>query len=459
MCFAVRRGETEARLDPQYLELDRRKRVYYATPAFPLTPLRALCTFVQYGSSERANTDGLGVRMIRMNNLQASGWDFSDLKHIELDDKKLEKYRLEPGDLLFNRTNSKELVGKCEVFQEQGDWVFASYLIRVRLDTSRVLPGFVSEFLNCPAGRIQIDQVSRQIAGMSNVNAEELKDLEVPLPPLAVQRQLLAELEMARTRRDEQISNATRMLSQFESWALKRVKVKVEAETPQIAFGVRKCAVSTRLDPFYHAPAFSHSVKAIEKVPHAALADLVTFSNDQWKPSEHPLPAFRYIEISGVDRRRGKATGNEVAVIDAPSRARMAVQSGDIIVSLTRPHHGSIALLDGVHDGCVASTGFAIIRGTDSSRIQSRYLWVALRFSISLKQMLRRSSGGNYPAITQDELGKVLLPVPALAIQDEIVAEAINRNTEADKLEAQAAKVWADARAHFERQLLKGKTP
>src|SRR6187402_975326 len=147
------------RLDPQYQELHRRKQAYYSDTPYPLVPLGSLATYIQYGISERANTSGLGVRMIRMNNLQANGWDLSELKHIELLAADLKRYRLEKGDLLFNRTNSKELVGKCEVFSEEGDWVFASYLIRVRLDPDRAIPGFVSAFLNSPAGRMQIDQV------------------------------------------------------------------------------------------------------------------------------------------------------------------------------------------------------------------------------------------------------------------------------------------------------------
>jgi len=82
----------------------------------------------------------IGVPMIRMINLQANGWELSDLKHIELEGVVLDRYRLERGDLLFNRTNSKELVGKCEVFEQDGDWVFASYLIRVRMDKQKALP-------------------------------------------------------------------------------------------------------------------------------------------------------------------------------------------------------------------------------------------------------------------------------------------------------------------------------
>lgn len=165
---------------------------------------------------------------------------------------------------------------------------------------------------------------------------------------------------------------------------------------------------------------------------------------------------FRYIEISGVDRRRGQASASVVAVADAPSRARMVVKADDIIVSLTRPHHGSIALLNDSHEGCIASTGFAVIRAVDESRISRTFLWAALRMSFSLKQMLRRASGGNYPAITQDELANVLIPLPDAATQRRIATEVIHRNEEADRLEAHAETVWREARAHFEQQLLKG---
>ncbi len=82
--------------------------------------------------------------------------------------------------MLFNRTNSKELVGKCAVFREDGDWYFAGYLIRVAIGEDGYRPEFLARFLNSDVGRVQIDQISRQIIGMANVNAEEIKELLVP---------------------------------------------------------------------------------------------------------------------------------------------------------------------------------------------------------------------------------------------------------------------------------------
>ena len=451
----MRRGDAAARLDPQYQELDRRKRIYYANPRYALASLGSLATYVQYGISERANSANLGVPMIRMNNLQANGWDLADLKHIELDDVVLDRYRLLKGDLLFNRTNSKELVGKCEAFDEQGDWVFASYLIRVRLDTSRALPGFVSAFLNSPAGRIQIDQVSRQVAGMSNVNAEELRDLQIPLPSIAEQQRLLNELDTARTARDRALVQADKAINGFEEWALKAMGVDAAQPKRRSTFAVHIGSARNRLDPFHHLPEFIEIERAITSAPHARLGDLVSFSTNTWNPANHPEPTFRYIEISGVDRRRGKAIASAIATDEAPSRARMAVQPGDLIVSLTRPHHGSIALLGPEHQDCVASTGFAVIRKV-ADRSSTRFLWAVLRLSSSLRQMLRRASGGNYPAITQDQLANILIPLPDINTQQRVIDEAVRRSVEADALEAKAEGVWQQARERFEQQLLKG---
>jgi type I restriction enzyme S subunit len=125
-------------------------------------------------------------------------------------------------------------------------------------------------------------------------------------------------------------------------------------------------------------------------------------------------------------------------------------------VSLTRPHHGSIALLGPENRDCVASTGFAIIRTVSASETSAEFLWTVLRLGTSLRQMLQRASGGNYPASTQSELANILVPVPDRLTQQLVIDEAIHRNKAADELEAHAEILWQQARDRFEQKLLKG---
>lgn len=144
---------------------------------------------------------------------------------------------------------------------------------------------------------------------------------------------------------------------------------------------------------------------------------------------------------------------SEIMTKDAPSRARMRVRADDIIVSLTRPHHGSISHLSDGFDGCIASTGFAIIRDV-APRVRRDYLWCALRASFCLDQMLQRASGGNYPAITETELANIVVPVPSLHIQTLIATEAERRRLRAAVLRADADRASRDVKRWFEVQLL-----
>jgi type I restriction enzyme, S subunit len=105
---------------------------------------------------------------------------------------------LKDGDILFNRTISKELVGKCAVYHESGEHVFASYLIRNRADASIINPDFLAYVINSPIGRQQIDALSRQIIGQANVNSEELRSIQIPLPPVIVQHEIMKHVEKGR---------------------------------------------------------------------------------------------------------------------------------------------------------------------------------------------------------------------------------------------------------------------
>jgi type I restriction enzyme, S subunit len=165
---------------------------------YPTSTLGDLVDLVQYGTSQKANTEGRGTPVLRMNNVHEGVLRLHSIKHIELPTKERESLLLRDGDILFNRTNSKELVGKCGVFHELGDFVFASYLIRVRTTPDVADSDYVAFVINGPVGRQQINSMSRQIIGQANVNSQELRSLRIPLPPLPIQKQLVAEVTQSR---------------------------------------------------------------------------------------------------------------------------------------------------------------------------------------------------------------------------------------------------------------------
>ncbi|GAB1537080.1 hypothetical protein ADMFC3_27110 [Geovibrio sp. ADMFC3] len=195
---------------------------------YPVVELGSILEMVQYGTSEKANTSEKGTTVLRMNNIKDGYLDYSNLKHVVLSEKTRESLLLVDGDILFNRTNSKELVGKCAVFHSVDEYVFASYLIRVRPKPSTANSDFVAYCINSVIGRQQIDALSRQIIGQANINSHELRSLRLPLPPLNVQKEIMAHIEAGR---DE-------ILGQIE--IVNKLNSQTQLDIEKMILGIRK---------------------------------------------------------------------------------------------------------------------------------------------------------------------------------------------------------------------------
>ncbi len=174
-------------------------------------------------------------------------------------------------------------------------------------------------------------------------------------------------------------------------------------------FLVQLSELEGRLDPHFYKPFFRNVVRNIVKVKFATLGNIVQFSNESWNQKELFKETFPYIEIGAIDLLTGEIKEiSELEVVNAPSREKMVVRSGDILVSTTRPNRGAVSFLN-KDDVFIASTRFSVIRELKTVDIlefpiDRYYLFYWLRQNHSLWQMEQRSSGGNYPAITQEEL-------------------------------------------------------
>jgi type I restriction enzyme S subunit len=150
--------------------------------------IRDLVSEVKYGTSDKASYEGK-YPVLRMNNITYNGgWNFSDLKRIDIPEKDLQKYLVHKGDILFNRTNSKELVGKTAVYRRDEPMAFAGYLIRVR-PKKHNNGEYIAAYLNSSHGKSTLEGMCKSIVGMANINAQELQDIRILKPPVELQNQ------------------------------------------------------------------------------------------------------------------------------------------------------------------------------------------------------------------------------------------------------------------------------
>ena len=156
---------------------------------FPLKRLGELVEEVRYGTSLPATLNGK-YGYLRMNNITEDGQlNIQNLKHIDVPEKDLEKYVVRNGDVLFNRTNSIELVGKTCIYELDFDMVIAGYIIRIRTKKDILNPRYLSEFLNFPSTKEFLRNVAKGAVNQANINAKELQNISIPLPPLSLQNE------------------------------------------------------------------------------------------------------------------------------------------------------------------------------------------------------------------------------------------------------------------------------
>ncbi|WP_162142848.1 restriction endonuclease subunit S [Terrimonas ferruginea] len=153
--------------------------------------LGTLTKRVSYGTSKKSENEGK-VPVLRMGNLQNGKLDWSDLKYSS-DEKEIASYLLESGDVLFNRTNSPELVGKTSIYEGQQPAIYAGYIIRV-VANEELNPYYLNFVLNSKYGRDWAWQVKSDGVSQSNINAKKLSAFAIPLPEIDEQEKIVKQI-------------------------------------------------------------------------------------------------------------------------------------------------------------------------------------------------------------------------------------------------------------------------
>jgi len=167
---------------------------------WPEATIGDLLLSASYGSSTKAGPDG-EFPMLRMGNVTPEGrLDLKDLKYVDLADKERDKYLVRRGDLLFNRTNSVDRVGKTALYDRGEPMAYAGYLIRLRLKPDNQ-PEYLAAFLNTKHTKAVLRSMAKSIVGMANINAKELAAMKVPLPPADAQRRFVTKVTAAASAR------------------------------------------------------------------------------------------------------------------------------------------------------------------------------------------------------------------------------------------------------------------
>mgnify|MGYP000338372384 CR=1 FL=1 len=163
-----------------------------------------ICSSLKYGTSKKSSDDG-EVVVLRMGNLQNGEIDWSNLAYTS-DEEDIKKYLLKSGDVLFNRTNSPELVGKTSIYRGEMPAIYAGYLIKLDYEKNIVVGDYLNYYLNSSKAKEYYMQVKTDGVSQSNINAKKIGEFEIPLPTITEQHEIVRLIDdlLARERSAQQ---------------------------------------------------------------------------------------------------------------------------------------------------------------------------------------------------------------------------------------------------------------
>ena len=369
-----------------------------------------------------------------MNEIDNMLCDRNISKYAELNGNQIAAFKLEDRDVLFNRTNSKEFVGRTGIFKKFSDEniVFASYLVRINPDPEIVTPEYVTAFLNTKYGIIDIKRRARHSVNQSNVNLEEAKRIEIPL----LCNQLQGKITLSFDKAFDLLQASESAFHQAQILLLAELGISDSQPEQQLTFvkNFSETQAAERIDADYFQPKYDEIINAIKNYSGGwdTLGNQGHVKDTNFNPDAGT--EYKYIELANIGSD-GEITDCMVEQgEDLPTRARRKVAIEDVIVSSIEGSLGSIALITEEYDSALCSTGFHVVQ---SDVLNSETLLVLLKSSIGQFQLKKGCSGTILTAINKEEFSKIAVPKIRTEKQTEIqqkITESFNLRKRAKNL-------------------------
>lgn len=184
---------------------------------WPIKKISDVLIASQYGTSKKSNNENRGYIILGMGNISYDGQiDLTRVNSVDLSEKEFEELKLVPGDIIFNRTNSTELVGKTACWNREEKAVLASYLIKLKLK-SDVIPEFFAFLLNTSFYKNIFTQRCKKAVGQSNISPTLLREFEVFLPPKSRQQEFADLVQKVEKLKEKLKASETQLQNLFNS--------------------------------------------------------------------------------------------------------------------------------------------------------------------------------------------------------------------------------------------------
>jgi len=339
---------------------------------FDLIAIGDLCRLINgkaFKPKDWETKESGGLPIIRIQNLNDRNADFNYFTG-EVSEKNLVKEE----ELLFSWSGSRGTSFGAHIWYGKNA-VLNQHIFKVEFD-ERVIKKYLYYALNQAVE--EIEENLHGGVGLVHITKGNLEKIQIPLPPLDVQKSIVAEIDGYQ----KIIDGARQVVDNYKA------TIKIDPDWEIMALGKVMAVNAQTTDP----------------------AD------------EYGEKEFVYIDISSVENGTGVVSfDNLLKGKEAPGRARRVVKNGDILLSTVRPNLKAFAYLSDIPQNAIASTGFAVLTATD--KVIPKFVYYQLFGEYLQKQMVNRMGKGSYPSINQKDVNELQIPLPPMSVQQEIVAQ------------------------------------
>ena len=407
--------------------------------------------FVQYGTSKELIEEQEGYPTLRLNefNSRFIGVPYKYCKLISQDD--FERLKLRKNDVLICRTNGNpNLVGKCALVAEDVDYVYASYLFRIRPKNELINSATLVAFLSCKYGRKEIDKYS-MTSNQTNFSPAKFREIEIPL----FSSQINHEIEQLYYSAFDKLRHCENIYRQAEELLLETIGLKnfKPSEKGTNIKSFKESFLATgRLDAEYYQPKYEEIISKVTSQQHDELGNLVTIKKSIEPGSDvYTDEGLPFIRVS--DYNKFGISTPEKCLSDNFCRenAELLQSLYPVKETILFSKNGSVGIAYTVRENMKAVTSGAILHLTvkDKAKVLPDYLTLALNSEV-VKQQAERDAGGSIILHWRvSEIEKVVVPVVDYEIQ-KLIAGLIE---ESFRLRRESEGLLGEAKEMVEREI------
>lgn len=402
---------------------------------FKLTRVGLVVSSMQSGfaaGKENQATAKDGIIQVRPTNIDTEGELIFDKNiYVPAD---ANRPMLMKEDIVFNNTNSQELVGKSAMIRENKSLFFSNHITRIRVNKSMIIPDYLCIILNIYQREKIFFSICTNWNNQSGVNIELLKSVEIPLPPLPTQQKIVDIYNKAKREKQEKEEESQRLLDEIDTYLLAQLGIELPEEQQKKL--VCKVSISQLLGNKLDVRGNFNRKR----------------NNSSLKYDEITLGSIASIKKGQTITRESAKSGDYPVIAGGQTSPYFHQSYNELEGAITISASGAYAGFVWYHDYKFFASDCIVIRSLDEDQVLTSFLYEILKLKQTEIYLMQRGAG--QPHVYSNDIAKIMIPNVPIVLQNKIVSYVNGLRNQSEEFLREASIIMDQARQKIEQVIL-----